>query len=174
MDNSSVDPKEKKVLVYQLGRSPQGVIEVAKRCDKGFPQVIINLPFRLPCSPFPTVYWLTCPLLNREVAVLESKGLVKDFQESIARDDIFKDEMLKAQEAYRNTRESMLDKVNDLPANIRKKLKNVGVGGVSDLLKVKCLHAHFAQYLATGLNPIGKKVGEIIGKVICDGECEVV
>jgi len=172
--NSLVDPKDRKVLAYQLGRSPQGVIAVAKRCDRGFPQVIINLPFRLPCTPFPTVYWLTCPLLKREVAVLESKGLIKDFQESIADDNIFKDEILKAQEVYRNARESMLAKTEDLPTNVRKKLKDVGVGGVSDLLKVKCLHAHFAQYLATGLNPIGRKVEEIIGKVTCDGECEVV
>ena len=38
-------------------------------------------------TPFPTTYWLTCPLLVQRVSALEASGMVKVFDEIIQRKD---------------------------------------------------------------------------------------
>jgi hypothetical protein len=39
-------------------------------------------------------------------------------------------------------------------------LRDVGIAGNRNLDHIKCLHAHAADFLAAGLNPIGEKVLE--------------
>jgi hypothetical protein len=171
-NSSVVDAADKKVIAYQLGRTPQGLKSILKRCDKGFPQLVLTLPLLSQNIPFPTIYWLTCPFLNGKVATLESQGFIKQFQKWIEGDKKFKKDLLRAQKAYRDERKKMLSSCSDFPDYAKDALEEVGVGGVSDLSKVKCLHAHYAHYLATGLNPIGGRVAELIGEVACDKECE--
>ena len=48
-------------VAAQLGREPRGLRAVAHRCPCGLPDVVETAP-RLPDgSPFPTLYYLTCP-----------------------------------------------------------------------------------------------------------------
>ena len=48
------------------------------------------------------------------------------------------------------------DKVYALENGYDYSLRQCGFGGVPDILKVKCLHRHYAHYLATGENLVGE------------------
>lgn len=171
MKSSPIDATDKRVIAHQLGRAPRGVEAIVKRCKKGFPQVVLNSPLHLSHIPFPTTYWLTCPLLSKTIARLEEQGQIKHFQKQITEDKKFRQELFKSQQAYCDSRKSMLPSSSRLASRAKEILEETGVGGISDFSKIKCLHAHFAHYLATGLNPVGKKVAESIGEVSCNQEC---
>ena len=67
------------VIAQQLGRSPRGAVSVAARCPAGHPSVITCYPLRRSGKrviPFPTLYWLTCPTLCKQVACLERGGAI--------------------------------------------------------------------------------------------------
>src|SRR5260370_42504027 len=58
-------------ITRQLGRVPRGLLGVAHRCPRGLPDGVQTAP-RLPGgTPFPTLYYLTCP---RAVAAASRPG----------------------------------------------------------------------------------------------------
>ena len=64
-------------IAAQLGRAPRGLLGVAHRCPCGLPDVAETAP-RLPDgSPFPTLYYLTCPRAAAAVSKLEASGYDK-------------------------------------------------------------------------------------------------
>lgn len=65
------------------------------------------------------------------------------------------------------------EKINSLPENMIKKLKETGVGGIENFSSVKCLHLHYASYLVGENNPVGGIVDRYIAKKCCDdSRCE--
>src|ERR1019366_10030069 len=59
-------------VAAQLGRPPRGLRAVAHRCPCGLPDVVETAP-RLPDgTPFPTLYYLTCPRATAAVSRLEA------------------------------------------------------------------------------------------------------
>jgi len=172
LENASVSAADKEVIARQLGRTPKSIKAISRRCDKGFPQVVFTFPLLPGKTPFPTTYWLTCPFLNEKIAMLESKGIIKDLQAEIEENDGLRDEVMRAHWAYRDERNRLFSPVCGFPDNARKAMDEVGIGGVHDFSKVKCLHAHYAHYLAKGINPIGERIAVLLGDTICDRECE--
>jgi hypothetical protein len=68
------------VVAAQLGREP-GVAGIAHRCPCGLPDTVVTDP-RLPDgTPFPTMYYLTCPRLTGAVSTLEASGLMRAMTE---------------------------------------------------------------------------------------------
>src|SRR5687767_12262998 len=57
-----------------LGRPLRGTSAVAVRCGWGLPAVLRVSPQLDDGSPFPTLFWLTCPLASSAVARLEGQG----------------------------------------------------------------------------------------------------
>ena len=57
------------------------VYAVAARCSFGFPQVLVCRPERKEGSPFPTLFWLTCPYLDRKCGELESLHKIRELEE---------------------------------------------------------------------------------------------
>ncbi len=69
-----VDAADLDAVARQLGREPRGVLEIAYRCPNGEPGVVKTAP-RLPDgTPFPTLYYLTHPVLTAAASRLESVG----------------------------------------------------------------------------------------------------
>ena len=67
----------------QLGREPRGVVAVRTRCQCGEPDVVKTAP-RLPDgTPFPTLYYLTCPRLTGAVSTLEAEGRMREMQDRL-------------------------------------------------------------------------------------------
>ena len=71
------------VIAEQIGRRPRGLAGVPVRCSYGFPQVIRVRPL-VDGKPFPTLFWLTCPYLVREVDRLEADGWIGRLERRMA------------------------------------------------------------------------------------------
>jgi hypothetical protein len=128
-----------------LGRAPQGPFEVVVRDRAGTPVVIRNGPFLDDGTPMPTRYWLVGRALNREIGRLEGAGGVKNSEAAID-----PNELAAAHDAYRAERDVAIDVLGGDPDRPR---PSGGIGGTRR--GVKCLHAHVAHHLATGVDPIG-------------------
>src|SRR4249919_346742 len=127
----------------QLGREPTTPFTVVARCTGGHPLVIRNAPRDASGAPFPTTYWLTCPDAGKAVARLEAGGWIARFNEQERTDPAFAESLNAAHRSYAE------DRARELPEAI----DDGGVGGTRR--GVKCLHAHYAFYLAGGVDPVG-------------------
>nr|WP_315967842.1 DUF501 domain-containing protein [Planotetraspora sp. A-T 1434] len=150
----------------QLGRPPRGVRAVAHRCPCGLPDVLETAP-RLPDgSPFPTLFYLTCPKAASAIGTLESSGLMKRMQARLADDPELAAAYRAAHEDYRARRDRAAaeEGMEPLPPDMQT------AGGMPD--RVKCLHALVAHELAVpGANPFGREALELLPDWWADGPC---
>jgi len=159
-----VNTDDRKVVEVQIGRSMRAESEVVSRCHFGLP-VVVKVPPRLnDGTPFPTLYWLTCPLATTRIGRLEGAGGVKRMERRAEVDPIFGEALEQAHASYRSERDALLPE-DDLPR------PSGGVGGTRT--GVKCLHAHFAHTAAGGTNPVGAVVAGWIEPLDCDVPCVV-
>jgi uncharacterized protein len=142
----------------QLGRPLRGRWAVARRCHLGIPMVIENHP-RLPDgAPFPTLFWLTCPLLVKRASRLESAGTMASMGVGLAEDLALQHRFRTALDRYaaRRDEHEPLDSVSP-------------PGGGPQ--RVKCLHAHLAHELADPPNPVGAMTLARTGWPDCVAPC---
>jgi uncharacterized protein len=150
------------VVQAQLGRPPRGTRAVAHRCPCGLPDVVETTP-RLPDgSPFPTLYYLTCPRAVHECSRLESSGLMKRMNARLAADPELADRYRQAHADYLRRREA----IGHVP-----EIDGVSAGGMPT--RVKCLHVHVAHALAVGpgVNPFGDESLELAEPWWTAGPC---
>ena len=177
MDRSPTD-RDLRVIRWQLGRPPRGVVAVARDCPHGYPQVTVNRPLLRRGSSFevfPTLFWLTCPYLVREVGRLEARGLVGTFEARISRDPALRAAYLRAHEAYRRERLALLSPEERafLEGVGAHDAVETGIAGLRNFCRVKCLHAQLAHHLARGANPIGEEVARMLPALHCpDRPCD--
>jgi len=76
------------IIERQIGRKPLGVRRVVLRCEHNFPVVIEN-ECEIDGKPFPTLFWLVCPKLCREISRLEQLGWISRFEKIINEDPDF-------------------------------------------------------------------------------------
>ncbi len=143
------------VLTRQLKRQPRGKITVVKRCDFGRPLVILSLLKLGRKSYFSNLFWLSCPWLVKEISRWEAAGWIKKFQERLNEDEVFARAFSFSQSIFYQFKAHLIELEPELPPSIKDDLLRRGIGGVSDWKKVKCLHAHYANWLVFGVNPIG-------------------
>ena len=155
----------------QIGRCPRGVQGVAYRCSYGYPQVIRVSPV-VSDAPFPTLYWLTCPFLSREISRREADGWVGRLEARLSSDMALGAAMEEAHRRYVEQRNNLLTaEVRDrLASNGRLgALEDRGIGGLSDRSRLKCLHLHAAHELGDA-NPIGRIVLDSLSALECSTE----
>lgn len=132
-----------------LGRAPQGDFDVVVRRGNGDPVVVRNSPLLNDGTPMPTLFWLVGRDEYTAVSRLEAAGGVDQAEaevDAIALDD--------AHRAYSEMRS------RDLPPGHTGPAPSAGVAGTRR--GVKCLHAHFAWWLAGGDDPVGEWVARRI------------
>ena len=134
-----------KLVAVQLGRHPRGEWTVARRCACGSPQVIETHPRLDDGTPFPTTWWLSCKTFAAAVSRLESNGMIALVNERILGDEAFRRALELATKRYVERRDALEDLQSDAHPG----------GGPS---RVKCLHAHVADQLVNGDNPVGSWV----------------
>ena len=127
-----------------LGREPAGRFAVVVRRAKGGAVVIENEPHLLDGTPMPTPYWLVDPVLRDAVSRLESEGGVHRFEQLIE-----PAALAAAHERYAQRRDA---------AVVRRDLIVPGGGVGGTRVGVKCLHAHVANFLVNGDDPVGALV----------------
>jgi hypothetical protein len=130
-----------------LGRAPRGDFEVVVRHADGTPVVICNPPILDDGTPMPTRYWLVGEPERSRVATLESAGGVRAAERAVDPPSL-----ARAHERYAQERDAALPRDHDGPRPFG------GVGGTRT--GVKCLHAHYAWFLAGGDDPVGRWVEE--------------
>lgn len=128
-----------------LGREPQGQFEVVVRDPAGEPVVIRNAPLLDDGTPMPTRYWLVGQNLRLAVDRLEARGGVRAAEAAVDPDALDT-----AHARYAAERDA------EIPPEWNGPRPSGGVGGTHK--GVKCLHAHYAWYLAGGDDPVGRWV----------------
>jgi hypothetical protein len=150
----------------QLRHRAPYLLGIARRCRYGYPQVFVCTPLRLVqgrLAAESTLCWLSCPLLSRAIDRLEKEGWLDRLAHLVRSDESLRQEV---EEVHRQAAEIRWGLV---PTNWRAKLESdhglarerwilrgTGVAGVTRPDHVKCLHAHLADYLWRGTNPLGR------------------
>ena len=157
------------VVALQLGRPPRGVLGVAHRCPCGLPDVVETAP-RLPDgTPFPTLYYLTCPRATAAMSRLEAAGLMREMTRRLAEDPELMQAQVSAHRDYLARRDTSASTagVRPLPPDA------ASAGGMPD--RVKCLHALAAHELAVeGSNQLGGEAVQAAGSWWASGPCVTV
>jgi exopolyphosphatase / guanosine-5'-triphosphate,3'-diphosphate pyrophosphatase len=135
-----------------LGRAPLGEFTVVVRGSGGEPLVIRNAPFLDDGTPMPTRYWLVGRQARLAVDRLESAGGVRAAEAAV--DPV---RLAAAHAAYAAERDAAI------PAGWTGPRPTGGVGGTRT--GVKCLHAHYAWFLAGGPDPVGRWVAGRLGGI---------
>lgn len=141
-------------------------MEVVARCHLGLPVVIAVPPHLDDGTPFPTRYWLTCPLAIHRIGRIESRGGVAAADGRVAADAVFRDRFDAAMTRYATERDALID------AGAPPSRPSGGVGGSHQ--GVKCLHAHYADHAAGRDNPVGEVTGHAIEPLDCSLPCVAV
>src|SRR3954467_11171253 len=84
----STAPTEADIAAFQqqLGRPPRGLRDVAHRCPCGNPDVVETQPRLEDGTPFPTVFYLTCPHATAACSRLESAGVMRSMEQRLSFD----------------------------------------------------------------------------------------
>jgi hypothetical protein len=164
-DDAPVDPHDVAAVAAQLGREPRGLRAVAHRCPCGLPDVVETAP-RLPDgTPFPTLYYLTCPRATAAASGLEASGIMRQMTERLA-DSATRDGYAHAHADYLARRDAAAEAagMQRLPPGTQ------SAGGMPE--RVKCLHALVAHELAVpGSNPFGREALAAMGDWWSRGPC---
>ena len=128
-----------------LGRKPQGDFEVVLRDASGSPIVVKNEPLLFDGTPMPTRYWLVGPKEHTAVSRLESAGFI-----DLAESEVDAEELRLTHERYAAERDSAIPKDHTGPR------PHGGVAGTR--VGVKCLHAHYANWLVDKTDVVGQWV----------------
>jgi hypothetical protein len=134
--------RDRSAVEALLGRPPRGRVEVVVRGADGSPVVIRNDPVLDDGTPMPTRYWLVGDAERIAVSRLESEGGVRAAESAVDAGAL-----AAAHARYAEERDAALPAAHAGPR------PTGGVGGTRR--GVKCLHAHYAWYLAGGDDPVG-------------------
>ena len=145
-----------------IGRPLRGESATAVRCGWGMPAVMRVAPQLQDGTPFPTMFWLSCPLANKAVGRLEASGVMNDLNDALRSDPELAAEYAAASDRFVAAR-------NRLGAPVP---RDDSAGGMP--VRVKCLHTLYGHYLATRDNPIGQWVAERVEPMPCPAPCVTV
>jgi hypothetical protein len=146
---------DRKLVEFQIGRSPRAFRRVAARCPFGCPAVTEQEPYDVSGAPFPTTYYLTCRHLTAEVSRLEAAGGVERWSAAVADSAELTADLSEATALQRRIRRSLAAGRHgaDQGASL-----DFGIGGSRNPAQLKCLHAHVAFALARP----GYRIGDLI------------
>ena len=113
-------------------------------------------------TPFPTVYYLTCPKACSAVGTLEAGGMMREMSERLRTDPSLREAYEAAHHRYLAVRDA-IEPVAEIAG--------VSAGGMPD--RVKCLHVLVAQSLAEGpgVNPLGDEAVAALPDWWAGGPC---
>ena len=135
-----------------LGRVPQSEFEVVVRDERGEPVVLRNAPFLRDGTPLPTRSWWAGREATLVVSRLEADGGVRR-----AEAEVPPDQVAAAHARYAAERDAAI------PADHTGPRPSGGVAGTRQ--GVKCLHAHYAFFLAGGDDAVGRWVADELQRV---------
>ncbi len=153
---------DRAAVTAQLGRAPRGARAVAHRCPCGLPDVVETSPRLADGTPFPTLYYLTCPRAVGAVSTLESAGAMREMNARLAQEPDLAQRYRRAHDRYLARRDG-IEHVAEIDG--------VSAGGMPT--RLKCLHVQLAHRLAEGpgVNPFGDETFDRVAPWWTDGPC---
>ena len=151
---------DRDVVQAQLGRPPRAMRAIAHRCTCGLVDVVETNPRLEDGTPFPTLYYLTCPRAASAIGRLESEGLMKSMTGRLAEDEDLAASYQAAARDYVERRDAL-----DVLGH------GENQGGMPT--RVKCLHVLVAHSLAVGpgVNPFGDEALDLLPDWGAAGPC---
>jgi hypothetical protein len=146
-----------------------------------------NTQLRMLGTPFPTLYWLTCPIISKAIANLEGQGHVQRIQQIVRECDDLTQRLWTCHAEYAENRWDSLTQIDrsvlensDESSRIRDMLQYSGIAGtnVTRVVRtarendgnprrnepasgwqpsIKCLHTHYAHFRSTTFSNQVKK-----------------
>jgi uncharacterized protein len=156
----------------RTARFPDLRTSVVRTCPAGHPLVLRCAPLRIVGGrplPFPTLYWLACDEVARQLSQLERTGAIERIQSLLREDVALRDAIASDHRAYAAEREALLEPEERLLLSehaLLEPLRARGIGGIEDPATVKCLHLHYAHHLARG-STIGRLIEQITPIRLC-------
>ena len=100
-------------------------------------------------TPFPTLYYMTCPKATGAIGTLEANGIMNELADALGSDPELAKSYENAHEIYLQEREAILHV---------EEIAGISAGGMPT--RVKCLHVLVGHSLAAGpgVNPLGDRV----------------
>ena len=113
-------------------------------------------------TPFPTLYYVTCPRLSSMIGTLESSGLMRDMSDRLRSD-------AELAAAYRASHDAYLARREEI-AHVDE-IAGISAGGMPN--RVKCLHVLIGHALACGpgANPLGDEALDALDEWWAAGPC---
>lgn len=156
-----LDDAEVVLAAEMIGRPLRSRSAAAVRCAWGLPAVLRVDPVLDDGTPFPTTFWLACPIASSRVGRLEADGAMVGLNERLAADPELADGHAAAHDRYLAFRDGLGG--GPLPR------ARATAGGMPD--RVKCLHALYGHHLATLDNPVGAWVADRTEPMPCPAPC---
>ena len=170
---AGISPEDARIVAGQVGSGRVVPGEVLRRCRHGYPCLVALGPERdapgreegrVPYGAVADLLWLTCPFLHDAIHRLESEGYVRRIGSRVDGD---RDSRFDFISLRRKRFPRLLSGDPDDPA--LRAIAASGVGGSRGGAGLKCLHAHFAHYLANGRNAAGRITSRLLGDALeCD------
>lgn len=145
--------KDLRQIMEQLGHFPYNIVSIAAYIESR-PVVAQLYPLSMELNslqPFPTMFWLTCPLLQAQISDIEKLGWIQKLQEKLNKNNDYKIQMRECHSKYLQERWSLLsdsDKEYVEKSGWKTHLMDIGIAGIKNFDTVKCLHTHYGHYLA--------------------------
>ncbi len=183
MIKDSVVDRDIEVLQCQLERDFVNPADILERCVWGFPRLILLNPLirdretkdlHVDFQALSNLIWLTCPYLNTEIHEIESHGYIDRIEDFIQSDRELETRMKNAHAHYYHLRKSLfrnyMGNISSLELN---DIFNSGIGGITEIDHIKCLHIHYAHYRLCDDNVAGLITEHLLeGKLNCRrGRC---
>ena len=157
MRGMRMTPQELAQVEGLLGRPPRGAVSIAVR-DAAAGAAVVTVDPLAAGAPFPTTYWLVHRNLCKEIAKIESASFIKRLEREIAGDESLRRRLVESNVHYRSVRSRLMDSLHGpeaLTGHYGQALNRVGIGGLKNFARVRCLHMHYAHFLTGGPNPVG-------------------
>jgi hypothetical protein len=112
---------------------------------------------------------MCCPLLKAKISRIEESGWIQTLQQRLLSSEEYLQQMVRAHEQYAEERWSTLSPEDIELMEISgwmDSIRNVGVAGIRDFSRVKCLHCHYAHYITRPEH--GNVVGSWVHQVLME------
>lgn len=177
--SNSLQITDVNMAIENLGYIPYNIIEIGSKDYDGRPTVLILYALNkndrkrrnyLEQRPFPTMAWMCCPNLKAVISRLEVVGWIQKLQERLYSSPEYLEQMRNAHLQYAHERWSAISEEDKMVIESNRgwieSLRDVGIAGIKDFSRVKCLHCHYAHFLARPQH--GNLIGEWVHQILTD------
>ncbi|KAA0874485.1 DUF501 domain-containing protein [Nitrincola tapanii] len=152
-------PEQLALIERQLGRPPRGLAAIAYATPDGVP-VVLQMRSLMEGKPFPTLFWLCSQDLDKALARIEASGWIKSMEEELQQDAQLRARFHAQQQAYVDLRWQLMtaeDRAVIEAQGFTERFNTLGIGGIAQWDKVRCLHMQYAHHLVAE-NLIGQRL----------------